>query len=801
MKKLFVLALAAFSMVACVNEEITESIKGDEIAFGDTFVENATRAELTATNLQDFAVWGYVKEAQNMLFDGDKVEKQGEEWSYAGKQYWLPDEVHYFTAVAPYSAVADEAVDVDVDGGKLNGFTYTITDGDTDLLYATAQQEGKGVNETNAAVALNFNHILSRVTFSFTNGYATTNNNNELVVKNVTLKGAQRADYNGETKAWENHVAATDTLRVAEATDRIAFEGSAQTAAKFVIPTAGSYTIAFDVEVYFRGSTTAVYTASLTSEVSGVALEAGHAYNFSATITPESLQLGEIVFAPTEDEWNDNQGDEQIDIVSDGIVLRDGTYYIFNAAGLKWFADKVNAFDQTMIYANVVLADDIDLAGINNWTPISMSTDLAHGKNFRGTFDGRGHTISNLNCEGTEVAGLFGYIYAATIKNVTVEEANINSNHLAGGIVAWVLNNAGNIQVPFVLDNCHVKNSTITSTPIKVNGEWDNGDKVGGLVGYAVFTGNNNAVIKDCSVENTTVRAYRDLGSLVGYAKDVTLQNCTTSNVTIEQDLTNGYKDPVPTTIGGIIGRDEGGNTVDGRDYVTDGVTTAEGNYYISNAAGLKWVAEQVNTMEFYVSAAANIFDGKTVYLTNDIDLGGAEWRPIGDYAFSRTSFNGTFDGQGYTVSNFKVTEPVRWTDKVSEASYGFFGNVKGTIKNLTIKNATINPEGGRYSAALVGRLHNGGSVENCHVVNSSATINHWQVGGLVGQNNNGNIKNCSVVGSTITGKAAVGALVGMDRLPASTLSRIAVLQIPLSCRMSLSAQATTLRMALSLVW
>ena len=188
-------------------------------------------------------------------------------------------------------------------------------------------------------------------------------------------------------------------------------------------------------------------------------------------------------------------------------------------------------------------------------------------------------------------------------------------------------------------------------------------------------------------------------------------------------------------------------------------------NYYIATAAGLKWFADNVNTMEFYVNAAANIFDNKTVYLAKNIDLAGAEWTPIGDYAFSRTIFRGVFDGQGYTISNFKITEPVRWTEKATEAAYGLFGNVKGTIKNLTVKNATVAPQGGRYSAVLVGRLHNGGVIENCHVVNSSATILHWQVGALVGQNNNGNISNCSVVGSTVTGKAAVGAIVGMDMI------------------------------------
>ena len=456
-----------------------------------------------------------------------------------------------------------------------------------------------------------------------------------------------------------------------------------------------------------------------------------------------------------------------------GYYIEGGITYITSAEGLNLFAEKANAGDAEWLNATIVLANDIDLAATRstvNWTPIGLSTDLAHGKTFRGTFNGNGYTIKNMVCEQTDYAGLFGCIYAATIKNVTIENATIKSNHYAGGIVSWVLNNRGNIQVPVVIENCHVKNSTITSTPIEINGEWDNGDKVGGLAGYVFFGDANSAPIAgakiaNCSVEGTTVKAYRDFGGLVGYASYVNLENCSTNNVTIEQDLSHDYKAPnTPTTYSYTIGRNEGGNTVNGKPYLTDGVTTDEnGNYYIYNAAGLKWVSKQVNTMEFYVSSSANIFDNKTVYLAADIDLEGAEWTPIGDYAFSRTSFNGVFDGQNYTISNFKVTNKVAWTEKVTEASYGLFGNVKGTIKNVKVKNATVNPEGGRYTAALVGRLHNGGVIENCHVEESSVTIWHWQVGGIVGQNNNGNIANCSVVNSTITGKAAVGAIVGMD--------------------------------------
>ena len=55
---------------------------------------------------------------------------------------------------------------------------------------------------------------------------------------------------------------------------------------------------------------------------------------------------------------------------------------------------------------------------------------------------------------------------------MTIDGATLNSNHYAGGIVAWVLNSRGNIQVPMVIENCHVKNSTITSTPIQINGEF-----------------------------------------------------------------------------------------------------------------------------------------------------------------------------------------------------------------------------------------------------------------------------------------------------------------------------------------
>ena len=451
-------------------------------------------------------------------------------------------------------------------------------------------------------------------------------------------------------------------------------------------------------------------------------------------------------------------------------------YEINKASDLAWFAAVANGtHSSTKAVAldnfegkTFTLKSDIDLGG-HEWTPISISDDLSGGKTFRGTFDGAGHTIYGLTVNNSEVAGLFGYVYAATIKNVTIENATLNTNHFAGGIVGWVLNSKGNIQVPFVLENCHVKNSVITSAAEQVNGKWDNGDKVGGLIGYACFGDPNEEInagakISNCSVDNVSIKAYRDFAGLIGYASHVVIENCSAENITLEQDLTHDYKAPeTPSTFGIVIGRDNGGNTVDGKAYVTDGVLEdSDANYHILNAAGLKWVATEVNKV---AAQAANIFDNKVVYLENDIDLNGAEWTPIGDYAFNRTVFRGTFDGQNHTVKNFKITEPTKRTDKVTDCSYGLFGNMSGTVKNLTVENAILAFESSnqRYMGALVGRMKLNSVIDNCHVKNSSVSMAYWQAGGLVGQiDTHHSISNCTVTGTTVAGKAAIGAIAGL---------------------------------------
>ncbi len=176
----------------------------------------------------------------------------------------------------------------------------------------------------------------------------------------------------------------------------------------------------------------------------------------------------------------------------------------------------------------------------------------------------------------------------------------------------------------------------------------------------------------------------------------------------------------------------------------------------ISSAKLLAGFAQSVNNGHSY--------GGYTITLTNDIDLSGREWTPI-ELAGSNGKII-TFDGQGHTVSNFKVTAAT------GKRYSGLFGTANfTTIKGLNVDNATVKGYG--HVGAIVGH----GMVtklENCKVTNSKLTAATWwtneekyddgdKVGALIGWTDEGinEIKNCTVDGCTVEAYRDVGGLVG----------------------------------------
>lgn len=142
------------------------------------------------------------------------------------------------------------------------------------------------------------------------------------------------------------------------------------------------------------------------------------------------------------------------------------------------------------------------------WTPIGF--DLS--KPFKGTFDGKGHTISNLksvsngfvNESNGQVNGFFGTLSGATVKNVT-------------------------------FDNIKIENE----------GENSRGNFFGVVAGRST----GNVTISDVTVKDSAVSGYGKLGMFIGYA--------TGANATVK--MTNCFADTFTVTgaceMGGIIGR------------------------------------------------------------------------------------------------------------------------------------------------------------------------------------------------------------------------------------------------------
>ena len=156
-------------------------------------------------------------------------------------------------------------------------------------------------------------------------------------------------------------------------------------------------------------------------------------------------------------------------------------------------------------------------------------------------------------------------------------------------------------------------------------------------------------------------------------------------------------------------------------------VHETESEYHITTAEQLAGLAKLVNDKTASVS-----FEGKTIYLDNDLDLSGCQWTPIGNGSNFDRYFAGTFDGQYHKIMNLRHSytgdELIR---------NGLFGVVSdgGTLKNLLVIDADIDSNDGSLIAGILADWVNGGTVENCYTSGKiENNVGSKFVGGLIGQ-------------------------------------------------------------------
>lgn len=341
MKKIFVAVLAVAAMVACSTEQTIVAPQGEAIGF-DTFVENATRADITTGTLTEFGVYASIENANGagMILSNERVYNDSG-WKYGNTQYWVPQANYEFTAFAPRTnEELDPAVTArwtyapatTADNGVVT-FDNKAAAADQDFIFAAADMNltnVKALTQSPGVVNFTFAHQLSKITFKFNNDFVAANNI-ELRVYNVNVAGlvseAKATIANGVAGEWaavENDTPFSRTFGTQVAANAentatvIAAGGNYTTDSHYFIPVEDTeYTISFDVDIIQAGVTVDTY------------------HHTNLKVTPALAKGGNYVFTTTLDASN----------VSDDPTKQ--LYPIeFNVAGVEGWDDSTINFPE-----------------------------------------------------------------------------------------------------------------------------------------------------------------------------------------------------------------------------------------------------------------------------------------------------------------------------------------------------------------------------------------------------------------------------------------------------------------------
>ena len=245
-------------------------------------------------------------------------------------------------------------------------------------------------------------------------------------------------------------------------------------------------------------------------------------------------------------------------------------FVLKTADHLAWFRDCVNECN-TLVCAKIAdEVKEIDMSTVCHkadtekqiaelsWTPIGNFDNK-----YQGTFDGNGKTISNLYINATsEFAGFFGYLAGGNIKNITFDNAKVNSTGIYyTGILAG---NAGSCIFENIktLGNCSVEGKQITGgiagiavgniSNCENHAEVKGMGSLGGILG--MYYGSDNS-ITSCANYGAVTGTYRQVGGMVGYFDSGTIQNSANyGDITGKDNVGNLIGEGVICNLNNVLG-------------------------------------------------------------------------------------------------------------------------------------------------------------------------------------------------------------------------------------------------------
>lgn len=262
-KYLIPLLLTVAAFVAC--DEIIAVNEGTAIKFDSISTDG---------NYDSYDVYGIVNDgvSTHNIFSGEETECR-----------WKIGAEYAFAALINGDVPNVSALTLDADGMPLS-IAYTA-DGATDIVYAYTHY-GVYTQQNTSVVVLNFNHMLSKVKFAFTNGFDELTGIDvavrDVAITNAAVAGTLRFD--GEAAAWTPEKDVT-TLSF----------GNEGVNTQLLIPETKQWNITFTVDLVLEGEVVASFPQEVTT--TPFTLAPGHSYDFTAEISGTTAQLNPIAFA------------------------------------------------------------------------------------------------------------------------------------------------------------------------------------------------------------------------------------------------------------------------------------------------------------------------------------------------------------------------------------------------------------------------------------------------------------------------------------------------------------------------
>ena len=553
-------ALALALAAGCDKMATTESPTGfpedGVVRIAANAGDPLTRADGTSSSEYSGTTLGlFIDYGQGDKYNGSNVKwtKAENAWSPEKQMLWKDDKTGAnIYAYAPYvDGSAADAVNFEIPSDQTAG-TLTADLVSWAYLNFVPDASKNDFFSNDGKILISFGHRLVKLTFNFEKGnqFASDVTVSEAVLLGTSSKIVLNATAGAVVAA--NDAASLDIKlhQVKDAQNPNALKYEA-----VFFPGDGQKAEAKMLKVTMSEGTVLNYVVPSDGLVEG-GLKAGSAYEMKMRLGKDKIEVASDV---TVADWTEGgttlPGGESVlnADVWDGTVatgfasgsgISDDPYLISTSAQLAYLAQQVNGgtsyegkyFRQTA---------NFDLAG-KKWTPIGAE----ESKPFKGNFDGNNHEIFGLKVETDDwYAGLFGYIYSGSIKNIKICSGSVKtSGSYAGGIVGGldkstmenctaIVNVSGRGNVGGLAGN--ISGSTVSNCHF-LSGEIVGDSYVGGIVSHV--QNSDKSTVKDCSA-NALVKGSECVGGLCGWFGngDHEFSNCTMKgSVTVTKNSCGG---------------------------------------------------------------------------------------------------------------------------------------------------------------------------------------------------------------------------------------------------------------------